>query len=286
MESCYILNDWMTAPETPLYTKLIDDAQDKVYHSHQFYEIFYILEGTVEHRLNDTVETLKPGDVFFLNLRDAHIFLREEGNRCKHRDIVLRREFFEDTLDFLGAQLSADYRSDRLPKHIALPLSAIEDYEQRLRQLTLPAGAPSAYRLTGIRTLTVSLLEQLLHTETELNRPRYPAWLEDLLTRLNDPAVMKAGLCDTLAAYHFDRAYMCRCFKQHLGCTMTEYVNDRRLEQEALRLQYADGSILSVSEEVGFSSVSYFNTIFKKKYGVSPKQFRRKQKTLEPPQQP
>lgn len=286
MDSCYILNDWMTTAEAPLYTKITDDAQDKVYHSHQFYEIFYILEGTVNHRLNDVTETLKPGDVFFLNLRDAHIFLREEGNRCKHRDIVLHRKFFEETLDFLGAQLSADYRNSRLPKHITLPLSAIEDYEQRLQQLALPSGAPPAYRLTGIRTLTVSLLEQLLHTETELNRPRHPSWLEELLTQLNDPAAMKAGLGEILAAYHFDRAYMCRCFKQHLGCTMTEYVNDRRLEQAALLLQYADGSILSVSGEVGFSSVSYFNTIFKKKYGVSPKQFRRKQKTLEQPPRP
>lgn len=44
-----MLNDWMTSPEMPFHSKITENGDNNIYHSHDFYEIFYILEGSIIH---------------------------------------------------------------------------------------------------------------------------------------------------------------------------------------------------------------------------------------------
>lgn len=53
-----ILDDWMTTRENPFNSKITEYGDDVV-HKHRFYEIFYILEGSIDHVLNGEVRTLQ-----------------------------------------------------------------------------------------------------------------------------------------------------------------------------------------------------------------------------------
>jgi AraC-like DNA-binding protein len=55
-----------------------------------------------------------------------------------------------------------------------------------------------------------------------------------------------------------------------MGVTMTEHLNRVRLEYALSMIQNTDKNILTIAQELGFSSISYFNVSFKKKYGISP----------------
>lgn len=72
----------------------------------------------------------------------------------------------------------------------------------------------------------------------------------------------------------FDPSYFCRIFKQATGATFTEYINFVRVCKAERMLARSDVSILDISEAVGFSSVSYFNRIFKKYKSCSPRFYR------------
>ena len=80
---------------------------------------------------------------------------------------------------------------------------------------------------------------------------------------------------DSLSArLGFDESYFCRMFKTAIGITFTEYLNFVRIcKAEKMLLKSQDG-ILKISESVGFSSVSYFNRIFKKYHNCSPRIYR------------
>ena len=56
--------------------------------------------------------------------------------------------------------------------------------------------------------------------------------------------------------------------------TCIEYINNYRLEIASSLLNKSEKSILDISFEVGFNNVSYFNKLFKKKYSLTPKEFR------------
>lgn len=70
--------------------------------------------------------------------------------------------------------------------------------------------------------------------------------------------------------------YFCEIFKNATNQRPTEYINYRRLEK-AKDLMLADPfrKISDIAKEVGFESGSYFATVFKKKEGLSPNEYRK-----------
>ena len=61
----YHLDDWLTTPEMPFYSKLTNGGDD-VLHDHTFFEIFYILEGNISHSAREILFFYVPRtDIFF-----------------------------------------------------------------------------------------------------------------------------------------------------------------------------------------------------------------------------
>lgn len=73
----------------------------------------------------------------------------------------------------------------------------------------------------------------------------------------------------------FSESHFMRYFKDIMNTSFIEYLKDYRLAMAARLLQASEDSILEVSQEVGFENLSYFNRAFKKKYGVTPSQYRK-----------
>lgn len=83
------------------------------------------------------------------------------------------------------------------------------------------------------------------------------------------------SLEDASSLLGFDPSYFCRIFKSATGATFTEYLNFVRVCKAEKLLSSTRKSILEISEAVGFSSLSYFNRIFKKIRNRSPGNYRR-----------
>lgn len=65
-----------------------------------------------------------------------------------------------------------------------------------------------------------------------------------------------------------------RLFPQQTGETLTQYLMIRRLNEACVLLNTTSFSIRQVANCVGFSNSAYFCRCFKKKYTISPQQFR------------
>lgn len=78
-----------------------------------------------------------------------------------------------------------------------------------------------------------------------------------------------AGIC------HYSDSHFMKFFKDCMGISFCQYVNEYRLQIAAQLLKESDETILSVSSSCGFDSLSYFNRIFKKQYGISPGKYRK-----------
>ncbi|MDD6351114.1 MAG: helix-turn-helix domain-containing protein [Lachnospiraceae bacterium] len=71
-----------------------------------------------------------------------------------------------------------------------------------------------------------------------------------------------------------DRSTLSRKFKQELGFNVKSYIMRRKLEEARSLLRYTDKTISEISEYLCFSTQSYFQNVFKKKYGQTPKEYR------------
>ena len=62
-----------------------------------------------------------------------------------------------------------------------------------------------------------------------------------------------------------------RLFHQYTGLSPIEYRNDLRLENARIKLQSGEFNVSEVAEASGFSNLSFFIRLYKKKFGYTPK---------------
>lgn len=71
-----------------------------------------------------------------------------------------------------------------------------------------------------------------------------------------------------------NESYLSHLFVQSTGLSMKEYLNRVRTECAENLLKYSDSSLVEISNYVGFSSQSYFGSVFKRIVGMTPRQYR------------
>ena len=69
--------------------------------------------------------------------------------------------------------------------------------------------------------------------------------------------------------------YLSKLFKEEKGETFINYISDKRLEKSRQLLESTELSIKEITAEVGYNDQNYFSRIFKSKYGLSPKEYRK-----------
>ncbi|TCL63346.1 YesN/AraC family two-component response regulator [Hydrogenispora ethanolica] len=73
---------------------------------------------------------------------------------------------------------------------------------------------------------------------------------------------------------HLNPEYFCRLFKEETGRNFSNYLAGLRLGKAVELLKKSDHKVCEIAERVGYSNLSYFSTLFKKHYGISPFDFR------------
>ena len=82
---------------------------------------------------------------------------------------------------------------------------------------------------------------------------------------------------DICKAIGISRVQLYRKVKALLGCSISDYILNRRLKKAKYLLNNESYSIAEVTYLVGFSTPNYFSTVFKNKYGCTPSEFKKNQ---------
>ena len=73
---------------------------------------------------------------------------------------------------------------------------------------------------------------------------------------------------------HISASHLSRTFKKSAGVSLTDYINQVRIDRAKDLLRSTDIYIYAISEMVGYRDATYFSSIFKKFVGVSPTEYR------------
>ena len=106
------------------------------------------------------------------------------------------------------------------------------------------------------------------------NRARDLERTKLILSYIDENYKEAISITDIASYCGFSESHFMRFFKNTMGVSFVTYLNDFRLNVAARLLSTNDESVLSVAENCGFFNLSYFNRMFKKKYGVTPSRYR------------
>ena len=82
-------------------------------------------------------------------------------------------------------------------------------------------------------------------------------------------------IASAAAAVEYSPSHFMRFFKQETGHSFIEYLNDYRISYAGYLLKESNDAIGEIASRCGFDNFSYFIRLFRRKYGVTPKEYRK-----------
>lgn len=256
-------------PLTLPFATQLTASQDEYKHAHKFFEFFYITAGKITHKCNGVTDSLSEGDAVLICPGSYHSFTRK--GTCIHRDLLFSVPLMKETCEFIDDKLYDElmikgfvrfrmHEDDVLAyeKQIATFLSY---YDVRLRHIQE-------------KLLAASILGHLLFAENDKEKPSND-FRAKCITVVNTNFANVNAMKMITDEMCLNRSYLCKRFKSVFNMTLTEYINELRMKHAGYLLQATDYTQQQICESIGIESVSYFNKLFKSKYGVSPGRFRR-----------
>jgi transcriptional regulator GlxA family with amidase domain len=101
----------------------------------------------------------------------------------------------------------------------------------------------------------------------------YGAYSREILRALQyvrDHYREKITLDDVCTAVNLSRSHFSKIFKRETGKTLTEYVEELRMNQSRMLLRTTSFSVGEIAEMVGIDDIFYFSKLYKKHFRVSP----------------
>lgn len=90
---------------------------------------------------------------------------------------------------------------------------------------------------------------------------------------------------DIAEIFHYNPNYLGRLFKKETGLSFNQYITLCRINKAKELLINTKQSCIEISNKIGFNNVTYFNSIFKKHTGMTPKEYKKEKidKTIHKP---
>lgn len=148
-----------------------------------------------------------------------------------------------------------------------LPMT--DDIAFYIEQLAQKVGTQAAWHLIAL--LFMSVFEPLLPKNSA---PRGRAHISAIEGYINSHLRKKITLSDVAGSVYLSERQVSRIIAKEYGMSFTELIADKRLATAVVLLCNTDMSVSDIAAEVFPGSESYFYTLFKKKYGVSPLKYR------------
>ena len=103
--------------------------------------------------------------------------------------------------------------------------------------------------------------------------PSYSAPVRQALDYLEAHYAEKVSLSGVAAMLSFSPEHFSRMFARETGMNFVTCLNNLRMKRAVELLEKTDKKVYEIAEEVGYSSVSYFSTAFKKSFGETPNHY-------------
>ncbi len=123
--------------------------------------------------------------------------------------------------------------------------------------------------------LASNLIESITQTISSSNYSGNSQIIKLAIQNINENYRDKISLKTVADHLHTNPSYLSTLFKQEMGVTFTDYLNQVRINRSCELLTNTSLSLIDVSFQAGFDGQSYFTKVFRKIKGVTPKDYRK-----------
>lgn len=250
-------------------------------HWHNEMEIIYIKKGKGTVSLDFEAKYVEAGDIIIVIPGQMHGISQFEGYAMEYENIIFSLDMlmskYDDSLndEFFVPFLAGDLSFEHIITRDDI------DYEQYSACLdradNICASFPKGYKI-ALKGCIFDFLYVVLSHSTNIDKKKGDRNLErlkDIFKYIETNYQSQISIEHIATVSGFSASHFMKFFKNNVGSSFTNYLNDYRLSMAARMLVSSDNNIIDIAESSGYDNLSYFNRMFKRKYGVSPSQYRK-----------
>lgn len=244
-------------------------------HYHDYYQIFYIIDGAGDFHFAERWATLQQDMLLFVPSNQPHAMINQGKETLKTLEIKF---------NILNPELKE--KLDALLESVFFELTEVRALLESVREEGRSKG-PFYKELSAVylMKMLLLLLRQEAHAATARNNStNHPA--------LNEPDPVCEKVIHYLEAHYaetivlkdlakrlgYTQSYVCQCFSRKLHCSPLEYLHHYRIEKAKEYILYSDYSIKQIAELIGISNIHQFTRLFRRIEGIAPGGFRKRER--------
>lgn len=259
--------------------------QTEVIHDHEFNELVIVKSGSALHITENFRYRIGRGDIFLLRpgihhsyhdidrLNIFNILYSGKIVRFLREDLLTHPgyfAFFEGGASIAGNTESGRYRFPEEDLDRVLEL-----LEEMRREDVSPSPESHFVKAALFMRIVVFILRSRNLGATLPQSSNAKLQEAVIFMHRNNSGLLK--ICDVAKACNVTIRTLQRLFKAYLNKTPAEYLSEIRLSDFIPQYLNFDGKIRDLAVRCGFSDVGQLNRLFKKRYGYSPREWRRRQ---------
>lgn len=253
-------------------TVLSEAAGQSTPHTHDFYEVFIVEEGSVYHHINDTCEVLHPDTLVLVHPQDRHAFSCKGTKNARFYNLAFDERLYRRARR-LATQCAPAVQNATLSKTVLLPHQLSRLLLRRMKWLQdMSTPVPEEVQQTEGMTLLADIF--VLCALGGGNAYAIPYWLRKACWSMYDRENMVAGIPRLVELCGKTQEHVTRSMKKYMHTSPSAYINTIRLEWVAEALTSTQRPIFDIMLDAGFQNTSYFNKLFREKYHMSPRKYR------------
>lgn len=275
------------SPEPFTYHLHYEPGMKTQRHTHDYIELAYVAEGEFRQRILGRDIVFSRGDLCLID------------KNCLHQDYLLDQPatilFFGIANDMFSEIMDEGIATQKIISFLQSALLRQKDLQQYIHFRPVNNAhrelESCLYQLlqelmngyTGTHYIRKGLLMRIFRTlstqyEFALSKEQRKTmqWIVfEEISEYIEQHYRTITIQELTSVFHFQEDYFNRLVKSKTGMTYSAYVQQIRLNKAEYLLQNTDKTIEEITELVGYHNRGFFYKLFRKKYGMTPAEFRK-----------
>ncbi len=284
----YLEKKFHADPSFPYNTYICSiplDFSEVSMHWHSYMEIIYIKKGKGYVNVNFQSHYVEGGDIIMVLPGEIHGISQYENQTMEYENIIFSIEML---MSKYADALDNEFFVPLLSHKLCLPTLICDDapFYHELSECLNRADRICKTFSKGYQLAIKSYLTEFFYilyaqasdsenqkkaavSERDLDR------IKEILGYIQNHYKETITIDEISSACGLSASHFMRFFKNSMGTSFINYLNDYRLNVASRMLLSSEDSILVIATDCGFDNLSYFNRLFKKKYGQTPSIYRK-----------
>jgi AraC-like DNA-binding protein len=257
-------------------------------HAHEFIEIAYLYEGRADHSIGESKLTMEPGDVCLIAPGRRHSVSVFDDDTIMV-NVLMRRSRFD--VAFLGLLEQDDllsefftrliHQADETASYVLFRSGADQRLRGVVEDLVRESDSTDRYRshvMTILATLFCTMLIRDHEGDVVVYEPTGTERDERIVRALRYVQANYATVTRSEVAERFGytEGHFSKLVHRYTGRTFAEIIRETRVKWAEILLRDLDMPVREIVERVGYADISHFYRSFKKEFGTTPAEYRRR----------